>query len=142
MTRAFLTVAAAAGKLAPVQIPGSPPPQPSSLTVGEMIDLARGGLASGEERLEQLFAWRHERGVAKSRETFALVAVILTPLLAAVFDPKKNVHPLAAVGYVAAAVICFVGGLAWLDRLRDLDVQYVRALRFYALVRRASGNGG
>lgn len=107
------------------------------MTVGELLELAQGYLESGEERVDKVYGWRHERGLARAREAFAAFAVILTPLLAAIFDPEAEVPPLVAGAYAVAAIAAFVGGLQWLNNLRALDGEYFKAIRLYGLLRRA-----
>ena len=107
------------------------------LLVADLVDLAYGDLENGEERLEKRYSWEHERGLAKSREAFAAAALILTPLLAATFDPKAHVESWQAALYLAGAAASFLGGAVWLHRLRSVEHAHLAAIRAYGLLRRA-----
>ena len=110
---------------------------PDEIRVGEIFELAYGRLESGDERLEELYERFRESRLVKAREAFTAGGLILTPLLAAVFDADADVSWMTFVAYVVAAVAAFLAGFIWLDRLRAVDRDYLDALRVYGLLRRA-----
>lgn len=76
----------------------------------------------------RVYEWRHGQATAGASGAFALATAILTPLLAAVFDPKADVETWNAVLFVAGAALAATGGVLFRRHARQVQRRYLRAM--------------
>jgi hypothetical protein len=98
------------------------------LAVADIYQLAEARLDDAEARLEQMFSWRYDEEATAAKGAFSTAALILTPLLAAVFDANAEVEDWVAVAYGLSAGAAIAVGTFRLWRLHRVQHDYLTSL--------------
>jgi MFS family permease len=80
------------------------------------------------EDLQKLYDWRQSQALSLASACFTLAGLVLSPLLAAVFDKASLIQPWQLALYVSGAVLAAVSGVWWHHRARRQQSEFVRRL--------------
>lgn len=73
----------------------------------------------------KVYDWRQSQATALGSACFTLSGLILSPLLAAVFDDRSQIRPLYVGLYVAGALLAAISGVVWHREARRLQNRFV-----------------
>jgi hypothetical protein len=106
------------------------------LTVADVVNIAFSPEGGGQERLENLFGWRRERAMAQVTWVVSTAGIVLSPLLAAVFDNEVDISRPTYANFFVGSALVLAYGAHRIHQLRRLEAEYVQALHLYLLARR------
>jgi hypothetical protein len=78
----------------------------------------------GKSDLERFYDWRQTQAAGLGTGSFKLAGLILSPLLAAVFDSAARIEEWAVYGYSFGALLAAVAGIRWHREARRLQLEY------------------
>ena len=76
--------------------------------------------------LEKFYEWRQAQALTLGAACFSLAGLILSPLLAAMFDPKANVRLWHVLVLLSASFLAVLSGAIWHMRARRLQREFLR----------------
>jgi MFS family permease len=74
--------------------------------------------------LEKVYDWRQTQATSLASACFTLTGLILSPLLAAVFESKAELGSWSLYAYLLGALLAAVAGLLWHREARRLQKEY------------------
>jgi hypothetical protein len=77
-----------------------------------------------KEDLEKVYEWRQAHAKGLGDGCFRLSGLILTPLLAAVFDSSAEIETWALLAYLGGALLAARAGVRWHRETRRLQLEY------------------
>jgi hypothetical protein len=81
-----------------------------------------------EEQLHESFRvftdWRQQLVTSFARGCFSAAGLVLTPLLAATFDPRFSISILQFASFIVGSAACFVSGLIWYRRASKIQQHF------------------
>jgi len=80
------------------------------------------------EELQKLYDWRQSQALSLASACFTLAGLVLSPLLAAVFDNGSPIQPWQLTLYVSGAALAAISGVWWHRRARRQQKEFVRRL--------------
>lgn len=78
----------------------------------------------GRDDLEKIYEWRQAQASNMGGACFTLAGLILSPLLAAVFDANASVETWSVAAYALGAVLAIMAGVAWHREAHRLQLEY------------------
>jgi len=79
----------------------------------------------GKDDLERVYDWHQAQATGLGSGSFKLAGLILSPLLAAVFDSAARIETWAVYGYSLGALLAAAAGIRWHREARRLQLEYM-----------------